>query len=216
MNVNYDNFAKSFAKSRKNMKWAELEYFFSWVKQGSILDIWCGSGRLLEEYDRYFWNIPKDYLGIDLSQDLLHEAKKSFPGSQFILWDMRKVWNICKWTKFQNIFLIASFHHLGTMLERQELFNDLYHLLDANGKIYLTNWALNSSLNHDKYIWGQIKGSENEFWWSDYHIKIGSHDRFYHCFSLKELELLSITAWFKLLENRLFEWERNIITILEK
>jgi hypothetical protein len=39
MATDYNNFAKTFSSSRKNMKWEELEYFFSLLSAGDILDI---------------------------------------------------------------------------------------------------------------------------------------------------------------------------------
>jgi len=42
MSVDYNNFAKTFSTSRKNMKWKEIDYFLSFLgeKQDlSILDI---------------------------------------------------------------------------------------------------------------------------------------------------------------------------------
>jgi type I restriction-modification system DNA methylase subunit len=45
------------------MKWEELEYFFSLIKpEVSILDLACGSGRLLEQYFQYFSKYPLEYL----------------------------------------------------------------------------------------------------------------------------------------------------------
>jgi hypothetical protein len=32
MSVNYNDFAKTFSNSRKNMKWEELEYFLSFLE----------------------------------------------------------------------------------------------------------------------------------------------------------------------------------------
>jgi len=153
MTVDYNNFAKTFAKSRKNMKWAELEYFFSLLKSDeSLLDIGCGSGRLLQQYKIYFWDFPKEYIWIDLSDRLLDEARSIYSTSEFICWNM----------------------------------------LDVK------------------------KTLQNNFWSTDYSIKIGQDSRYYHCFTLKELEFLSQKVWFAVLENRLFLWERNYITILEK
>lgn len=55
MSVNYNKFAEKFASSRKNMKWEELEYFFSSLDgEESVLDIACGSGRFLEQFQSYF------------------------------------------------------------------------------------------------------------------------------------------------------------------
>jgi len=52
--VDYDNIAKDFSKSRKNMKWEEVNYFISSYlsdfENKDFLDIGCGSGRLLEQF----------------------------------------------------------------------------------------------------------------------------------------------------------------------
>lgn len=80
----------------------------------------------------------------------------------------------------------------------------------------MTNWALSSQLNQEKYKSSQIIGSENQYGSHDYSIKIGNDMRYYHSFSLDELEYLSLDIWFTLQENKLFEWGRNIITILKK
>jgi cyclopropane fatty-acyl-phospholipid synthase-like methyltransferase len=48
--VDYNNFAKTFSKSRKNMKWLEMEYFMEkldFSDTTKILDIGCGNGRFL-------------------------------------------------------------------------------------------------------------------------------------------------------------------------
>ncbi len=216
MTVQYDNFAKTFASSRKNMKWAELEYFFSLLKKGSILDIWCWSGRLLEQYNKNLWWYPDTYIWVDLSQGLLDEAAKSFPDMNFRQWDMLYTQDICEWQSFDDIFLIASFHHLRTTRERQSLLKQLYLLLNSGWKIYMTNWALNSDFNKEKYISSYISWSENELWWWDYSIKIWKDFRYYHCFTILELNTLATQAGFKVLENRLFDGGRNIITILKK
>lgn len=216
MPVDYNKFAKTFAHSRKNMKWHELEYFFSLLKQGSILDIWCGSWRLLEQYYNYFWNYPERYLWLDLSEWLLQEAKNIYPNMQFLEANMLDIRKICQWRVFDNVFLIASFHHLQTLQERKIFLSGLYSVLELGATVYMTNWALSSQLNQEKYKSSQIIGSENQYGSHDYSIKIGNDMRYYHSFSLDELEYLSLDIWFTLQENKLFEWGRNIITILKK
>jgi hypothetical protein len=79
----------------------------------------------------------------------------------------------------------------------------------------MTNWALNSELNSEKYKNSVIKNSKNEFWSEDYNIKIGEFTRFYHCFSSDELEFLFKETWFEVVENRLFENGRNWVSIIE-
>jgi SAM-dependent methyltransferase len=216
MTVDYNNFAKTFSNSRKNMKWEEIEYFLSfldWQKNIEILDVWCWNGRFLAFLKEKKINYKK-YLWIDLSKWLLEEAKKNHIENDFLelnMLDLDKIWE-----KFDYIFFIASFHHLDSLENRLKVLKKAKNLLKENWKIFMTNWALNSELNEEKYKNSQIKNSKNTFWGLDYNIKIWKFDRYYHCFSLEELEYLAKKTWLKIKENRLFENNRNFVSIFEK
>jgi len=225
MTVDYNNFAKTFSESRKNMKWEEIKYFLSFLsskKNKNILDIWCWNGRFL--WVLKINNIDfNNYLWIDLSKWLLEEAKRFYPENNFLelnMLDLDK--NIFVFDeknpekKWENIFLIASFHHLDNLENREKVMKNLFNILKKGWKIFMTNWALNSELNNKKYEKSIIKNSENKFLSLDYKIKIWKFERFYHCFDLSELEFLAKKYWFKIIENRLFENKRNFVTILEK
>jgi hypothetical protein len=80
----------------------------------------------------------------------------------------------------------------------------------------MTNWALSSVLNQEKYKKSIIKNSKNEFWSVDYNIKIWKFTRFYHNFSLEELDYLLKKTWFNIEENRLFDNNKNYISIVYK
>gem|GEM_PF-3144584 len=54
----------------------------------------------------------------------------------------------------------------------------------------MTNWALESNLNLEKYKDSVIKNSTNQYQSKDFKIKIGRFDRFYHSFSIEELDYL--------------------------
>jgi len=217
MVVDYNTYAKTFAQSRKNMRWEEIKYFFSlWCELDEILDIWCWSWRLLESYNEYFSKKPDVYLGVDLSNWLLEEAQKAHPESDFKVWNMLDIVKIVQERKFKNIFLIASFHHLVSQEQREECLNNIYNISQEWSKVYMTNWALNSPFNKTKYNQSKIVDSKNGYWAYDYEIKIWKSKRFYHCFTLWELKELSENAGFKVIENRLFDSEKNFITILEK
>ncbi len=212
--VDYNNFAKTFSNSRKNMKWEEINYFISLMsldKPKTVLDVWCWNARLL-------WCLKSskieliDYLWIDLSSWLLGEAKKAYPKYNFLELDMLDLKKINK--KFSDIFFIASFHHLKTIEERLLVLSSLHNLLEKWWRIYMTNWALNSPLNRKKYKSSQINWSENRFWSLDYKIKIWVFSRFYHSFSLEELNYLFSKAWFKVLNNYLFENNKNYVSII--
>jgi hypothetical protein len=74
--------------------------------------------------------------------------------------------------KFKTIFFIASFHHLETIEERKEVLNQAYDLLEKDGIIFMTNWALESDFNKEKYGLSKIPNSTNEFGSNDFNIKI--------------------------------------------
>lgn len=209
--VNYDNFAKTFSRSRKNMKWEEIDYFLDNydLSSKSILDIWCGNGRFLSELKKK--NISfSSYLGLDLSIWLLEEAKNLHKEFEFLNLDMLDLDKLEQ--KFDAIFFIASFHHLQKIEDRIEVLKKAKNLLSENGKIFFTNWNL---IGQEKYKNSEITNSKNDFWSLDFDIKIWEFSRYYHGFSLSELEYLFNEAWFEVIENRVFDNWRNIISIIK-
>jgi len=232
--VDYNSFAKTFSDSRKNMKWEEISYFL-WFIDGEkkILDVWCGNGRFLWELKK-LWIKENDYLWIDLSKWLLSEAKNNYPwynfqelnmldlnkSNSFLLLGGRLGWGA--------IFFIASFHHLNSIEDRLKVLKDTFNLLESWWIVFMTNWALDSEFNKEKYKDSIISpsplkgegargwGFKNDFWSKDYNIKIWKFTRFYHCFSLDELEYLSREVWFEIIENREFDNQKNYILILKK
>ncbi len=217
MPVDYNKYAKTFAQSRKDMSWPELEYCFGIMKKGaSILDLACGSGRLLWEYNKFFWASPATYLWIDISQGLINEAKEAYPEQNFLLWDMRSFWQSLWSELYENIFCIAGFHHLESYEQRLQTLKEMKNKLSSWARVYMTNWSLHTWENREKYKKSQIWESENKYGSFDYKIKIGEHFRYYHSFSLEELWELAHEIWFNVLENRIFDTGRNSLTILEK
>jgi len=206
----YDNFSHTFSKSRKSMKWPEMDYFMDFIKSKIwdnrnllVLDIWCGNWRLLNYLKPN--NLDKFYLWIDESSWMIEEAKKEYPKHNFEVLDMTNLDKLDK--KYDFIFFIASFHHLKTQKERQEVLQKTLKLLNKGGLIFMTNWNLLSPSNSKKY-------QEIQKWSQDFNIKIWEFSRFYHGFRAEELENLFKETEFKIIENRIFEWERNIVSIV--
>lgn len=213
-NVNYNNFAKTFSNSRKNMKWEEIYYFFSKIQNIwwlNILDVWCWSWRLINHINEYF-NDEFFYTWIDSSSDMLLEAKKEYSNYEFLCKNMTEI-SLDK--KYDFIFFIASFHHLNNLEDRIKVLTNLKKQIKLETKIFMTNWDLRSNLNFDKYKDCIIPDSENQFWSFDYNIKIWDYYRYYHSFSLKELEYIFDESWYKIIENRLFDNNKNIISIIK-
>ncbi|MDP5039016.1 MAG: methyltransferase domain-containing protein, partial [Candidatus Gracilibacteria bacterium] len=178
----------------------------------NILDIGCGSARLLEQINS-IGNYNLEYSGVDNSIGMLQEARKNYPNCEFIHSDMI---NISTNNKYNIITFIASFHHLNTLKDREDCLSNIYKIIENDGYIFMTNWALNSKINDEKYRDSIIDNSKNQFGSTDYIIKFGEYDRYYHCFDLKEIEYLSNKTGFKIIENKLFENNKNFITILQK
>lgn len=217
--VDYDNIAKWFSDSRKKMKWEEIDYFISSYLNGfenkSFLDIWCWSGRLLEQFSQYFDINHIIYTWVDLSLWMINEAKKTYIDKEFLNLDMLDLDKIEN-QKYDFIFFIASFHHLQTIDERVETLIKIKSLLKSDWKIFFTNWYLNSKINSEIYDKDVILNSKNEFWSLDYNIYFWEYPRFYHCFTLEELNYLFKKTWFEIIENREFETKKNFISIIKK
>lgn len=216
--VNYDQFAATFSESRNHMKWEEIEYFVEkyseYIDEKKIIDIGCGNGRLLDHFIKSHYIFDIDYFWIDSSKWMVEEAKKKFGSDDFLVCDMLDLDRL-PIKNFESVFFIASFHHLLTIEERIKVLEDLKKIVLPWNYIFMTNWALESEFNKQKYRLSAIENSQNEFWGKDFNIKIWEFERFYHCFSLQELEYLFEKTWYEIIENRLFENERNFISIIK-
>ncbi|MDD2917170.1 MAG: class I SAM-dependent methyltransferase, partial [Candidatus Gracilibacteria bacterium] len=209
--MSYDAFASTFSHSRKNLRWGEIEYFVEYIKKHStgnvsILDVGCGNGRFLDSLNTS--NLLYSYLGIDESSGMIAEAQKLHPENTFKVLDMNKLEELSDSNKYQFIVFIASFHHLRTEAERNLVLNSAKKLLAPDGVIMMTNWNLLGSELFPKYEKSH-KGH------GDFGIKIGEYERYYHGFELSELGTLFQRNRYEILENRIFEGGKNIVSILK-
>lgn len=201
--VNYDAFAETFSKSRENHPWPEVDYFIEEMQKTnvkSILDIGCGNGRFVEHAEEKWFSIEK-YLGIDSSKKMIGEAKKLHPGYSFEVDNMSEIGKI-ESEKYDALIFLASFHHLETREERLQVLKQARNLLSSFGVIYMTNWNLLEQERYNKSHRGN----------GDFDIKIGEHTRYYHGFTLEELDWLFRETGFEIIENRVFEGGRNIVS----
>lgn len=207
--VDYNKFAETFSKSRKNLKWLEIDYFIDYIntnfhKQISILDVGCGNWRLLKSLKNSKMDFK--YLWTDSSEWMINEAKILFPENQFQTLDMLNIDKI--WQKFDIIFFIASFHHLYTVENRLNVLNKARNLLNTWWIIMMTNWNLLWRNNFEKY-------EESYLWKGDFNIKIGKFTRYYHSFQLNELDNLFVSSGFKIINNEFFGDGNNSLSIID-
>ena len=205
--MSYDNFATTFSNSRKNHPWPELEYIIGDIKDhklSSVLDIGCGNGRFIEEAQKLDFT-PSKYLGTDSSALMIEEAKKLHPNNEFqVIW-MEDIHTLGE-ESFDAIVLLASFHHLEKRADRVQVLEKMRELMTPDSRIYLTNWNL---LEQERY---QALHRGN----GDFDIKIGEFTRYYHGFTLDELGELFEQTGYNIIENRVFDGGRNILSILSQ
>lgn len=206
--MSYDHFAHTFSESRKNHPWPELDFILADMKSRefrSVLDIGCGNGRFLEEAEKQ-WYVFSSYLGLDSSMGMIEEARWLHPNSEFRVCDMLTLgkFPLIQWTAFDVILFLASFHHLQTHEERVVVLQNIKKFIAPRGRIYMTNWNLREQPRYEK----------SHQWNGDFSIKIGTYSRYYHGFTLTELENLFYEAWYQVVENRIFEGGRNILSII--
>ena len=205
--MSYDHFAHTFSESRRDHPWPELDsILLGMLSKGyrSVLDIGSGNGRFLEEAEKK-WYTFLSYLGLDSSIGMVEEARRLHPDFDFEVVDMTSVWSLeIEDTSFDAILFLASFHHLRTQEERMTVLQKVQRFLAPGGRIYMTNWNLRD----------QGKYERSHQWNGDYSIKIGAYSRYYHGFTLSELESLFIDTWYEIVEHRIFEGGRNILSIL--
>lgn len=207
--VDYNNFAKTFSKSRKNLKWPEIDYFIQYISSNfkskiNILDIWCGNWRILKTLNNSW--LEFSYLWTDSSEWMINEAKILFPENKFQTLDMLNMDKI--WQKFDIIFFIASFHHLQTIEDRLNVLNKAKNLLNDWWIIMMTNWNLLWEMNFIKY-------KDSYIWNGDFNIKIGNFKRYYHSFGLDELSKLFDLSGFETIKNEFFDDENNSLSIIK-
>lgn len=210
--MSYDAFASTFSQSRKNLRWGEIEYFVECMKKDSshkkisLLDVGCGNGRFLETLA--VSGLSYDYLGTDESKGMITEARKLHPTESFEVIDMNNIESLSGQKYYDYIVFIASFHHLQKALEREQVLQNVKKLLAPDGIIMMTNWNLLGAEMFPKY-------EKSHRWSGDFGIKIGEHERYYHGFELQELENLFAESGLHIIENRIFEGGKNIISIIK-
>ena len=220
----YDKEAKKYADTRKKF-WHEekaildaITPLFEQKNKIRILEFGCGSGRFATLLNQNFPN-KFDYVWIDLSNELLTYASKDNPNLTFFQWDITKLIKNFEQESFDIIIWTSSFQHIPTTKERSFLMKNFYRLLDYDGLLLMTNRSLSSWFN--KKNWNIVLKAKILSWlkfdksiardlmvpWTDETWKV--YERFYHFFSLKELEKMAIFSWLTIKTNTYIDdnWE---------
>lgn len=194
----YNRIARHFSDTRLYI-WPEFLLFKKYLKDGQhILDWGCGNGRLL--------NLLKDYkikyFGVDQSEELLKIAKKNW--LKEIKSGKAKFFCTASRAKkfpanfFDNIFMIASFHHLPDEKIRLRLLKKVYQEMKIGGHLIITVWNLKSPWAEKKKYQDWKEFAPNDFLipWKNPSGQVKC-ERYYHYFEPEEIKNLLIKAGFK-------------------
>jgi len=192
----YNNFAQEFSSTRKYL-WDDLKPLVKYTRNGDkVLDLGCGNGRLYQLFE----GVSIDYIGLDISEELIKKAQEKFPEIEFAVGDMREL--PFPDDSYDVIYSIAAFHHLANAEDRLKALSEMRRILKPGGKIIMTNWNLLGQWGSEQVEKGKYKRFEKDFT-VPYKNPEGKvlGERFYHAFDLDELESLFVDTKFKMEEN---------------
>lgn len=137
---NYNKIAKEFAVSRNKKMWPEIVKQVEKIDKGKrVLDLGCGTGRLLEEL------IKKDieYTGIDNSKELLKIARNNYKKEKVVFLEddilsLEKIKN----QKFDYIFFIAVLHHLPSKKLRRKALLKIKEKMKEDSVLIISVWNM--------------------------------------------------------------------------
>ena len=227
----YDLMSQKFSETRKYF-WRGLEFIADYVKEGDkVLDFGCGNGRLLE----LFRGNNIDYLGMDVSQNLIDVAKEHYKNYTFQKIDPLQTTLPFADDFFNTVYSIAVFHHFPSEKYRENAAEELYRVTKKDGHIIITVWNLwqrkyiknifDNWINKIYLSFGSsayIRESKypNQLDWNDCSITFKDNqgkifNRYHHAFTKRELKKLFASTGFKVEKCEIING-RNILLVCKK
>lgn len=223
----YNVIAKHFSHTRMD-QWYEVSYLIEqYVDPGQVvLDLGCGNGRVADLVEE----IKAQYVGMDVSKELIAIARQLRPNHQFYVGDMRQTG--FPDASFDHVLLIASFHHVPGMHYRLDVLNEVYRIVKMGGYVIMTNWNLHQwkfrpqrwKANGEKFLKRHTRDCNDlVIPWKDQKGHVVA-ERYYHGYTKKELSALARDSGFTVIDQY-YETHgmhvprykgQNLVTILQK
>jgi ubiquinone/menaquinone biosynthesis C-methylase UbiE len=147
----YDKIASIYSKyNYEKLMQFQLTRFESLLKGKRILDVGCGVGRDVE----YLMHDGYDVTGVDISENMIKEAKKVIKKGKFEVMDFRKMKFKAK--SFDGIWAMASLYHIDRKDVEKSL-KEFFRVLDVNGILYLAVYEGEGEVEVKKTEYGENK-----------------------------------------------------------
>lgn len=212
----YDEQATHFVETRKR-PWPEFVYLKEHVekylqtKQSvSIAELWCGGGRLYTELSSLLpsWS---SYTGIDFARGMIKQAKKTAPLAERKVADMVTYVHKQPQESIDLLLWIASIQHIKGKKQRALFFADAYRALHRWGMMILTNRAYSdrflkkyrrqiATMLPTVLLDHELVRNDVLIPRKDHKDPTQYHARYYHIFTLYELQQLARHAGFVIRE----------------
>ena len=207
----YNKIATEFKNSR-HYSWSWItEFIHKYVdiesdiesdnKVVKVLDIGCGGGRNIKTYQTNNIKI----IGIDNSSEFVKLCKNE--ELEVVLSSMTQIPFPDNY--FDNLMVIASFHHLTNTIERNKALQEMFRVLKKNGTIILSVWSKSQPAKTKRKFnnWGDTLVP-----WKN--LKGEVFERYYYIFRIDEIKQLFIDNGFSIIFHK---WDcGNEVFILEK
>lgn len=112
------------------------------ILEGSVLDLGCGTGKILE-----FKHNITEYYGIDLSKKMLKICQKRHQNVNLIKGDMGNLQTYSK-KKFDNV--VSTYGSISYLKQPEKLPKILKKVLKTNGKAYLMGYGVRWGFGQNK------------------------------------------------------------------
>ncbi len=191
----YNLIADKFSSTRDNLPEdiVNLKQYIN--EEDTVLDYGCGNGRACRLFT------PKQYLGVDPSENLINIAKSKYEEYKFLKIEPSK---FPAQNEFDIILCLSMIHHLTNREIQEQLIKDFYDRITHKGKLIITTWNLGAVANYiDKIVHVPFKSSN---------IVI---NRMLYSFSLEEFEELIKSSGFKILDSKITPRNRGKYSNIE-
>lgn len=200
----YNRIATAFSNKRSYIT-PDLLEFKKYISSGDkVLDLGCGNGRLLD----MLAGLEFDYLGVDMSANLLEIAKEKHRNNKFLKMDGKTI--PAPDNYFDVVFCLAVLHHIPSFASRQEFLKEICRVLKPGGKLVLTVWNLRLKREARRTIFfnnirrllriSSFDSGDILYPFRDNSGKILAN-RYLHCFTETELKEAQKSAGFSVIES---------------